>query len=330
MPNSVLVPVDGSNFAEHALPYALGIARRTGATLHLALVHVPVESVSPHYPLADAMEAHDEEQRDSDTAYMEELAKRLEPAGVEIRPALLRGRVAGALERYIVEEELGLVVMTTHGRGGLQRAWLGSTADSLIRHSMIPILLVRPAAETREIGSGSDVEIRRALVALDGSETAEIALRDALELGITREAELMLLHVLQPPVAAASPYLPHTIQLTHDEMEARQAFMQRYLDRLCEQNWLKDRATRTRAVVDYHPAPAIIEISEQVEADLIVLGTHGRGGLRRMILGSVADKVIRGTHRPVLVHRGVGRIARMVYPEARQSTSEQAGFLSPP
>jgi nucleotide-binding universal stress UspA family protein len=330
MPRSVLVPVDGSNFAEHALPYALGIAHRTGATLHLVLVHVPVESVSPHYPLADAMEAHDEEQRDNDTAYMESLMERLEPAGIEIRPALLRGRVAPALEQYVEEKEIGLVVMTTHGRGGLQRAWLGSTADSLIRHSMIPILLVRPSAETREIGPESGMGIRRVLVALDGSETSEIALRDALELGITDGAELVLLHVLQPPVAAASPYLPHTIQLTHDEMEARKAFMQRYLDRLAEQSWLKDRATRTRVVVDYHPAPATLEAAEQLDADLVVLGTHGRGGLRRMILGSVADKVIRGTHRPVLVHRGVGRIARLVHSEARHSTSEQADFLAHP
>jgi nucleotide-binding universal stress UspA family protein len=310
MPSSVLVPVDGSNFAEHALPYALGIARRTGATLHLALVHVPAEILSPNYPLVDALESRDAELREHDASYMESLVERLKPSGVDLKPALLRGRVGSALADYVDAAAIGLVVMTTHGRGGLQRAWLGSTADSLIRHSMIPILLVRPAEDTREIGPDSDHEFRSVLAALDGSDTAETALRDAFEIGVTEDACLILVHALQPPVAAASPYLPHTIQLTHDEMEAREAHMRDYLEGMAAASWLGDRAVEVRVPVDYHPAPAILELAEEEGADLIVLGTHGRGGLRRLVLGSVADKVIRGTHRPVLVHRGVGRLAR--------------------
>lgn len=309
MPRRVLVPVDGSNFSEHALPYALGVARRTGAALHLALVHVPAEIVSSTYPLADAVEDHDAELREHDTTYMEGLVERLRPSGVEIRPALLGGRVGPALADYVDDVGIDLIVMTTHGRGGIQRAWLGSTADALIRHCMIPILLVRPRDETREIGPDSDRTIGKVLAALDGSDTAETALRDAFELGITEDASLVLVHALQPPVAAASPYLPHTIQLTQDEMESREEHMKGYLERVAEEPWLGGRAAEVRVRVDYHPAPAILDLAEEEDVDLIALGTHGRGGLRRLILGSVADKVIRGTHRPVLVHRGVGPIA---------------------
>lgn len=311
MPSSVLVPVDGSNFAEHALPYALGIARRTGAALHLALVHVPAERLSPSYPLADAMETRDAELVEHDVAYMEGLKERLGPSGLELRPALLRGRVGTALAEYVADEGIDLVVMTTHGRGGLQRAWLGSTADSLIRNCMTPILLVRPADDTREIGPDSDHEFRRVLAALDGSDTAETALRDAFEIGVTEDASLVLVHTVQPPVAAASPYLPHTVQLTQDELTAREDHMRAYLERVADADWLAGRPTEVRVRVDYHPAPTILELAEEEDADLIALGTHGRGGLRRLILGSVADKVIRGTHRPVLVHRGAGRIARI-------------------
>lgn len=324
MPSKVLVPVDGSNFAEHALPYALGVARRTGSTLHLALVHVPTEMVSPTYPLVDAMEDRDAELREHDAAYMEDLVERLEPSGVEVRPALLNGRVASALADYVDDRQIDLVVMTTHGRGGIQRAWLGSTADSLIRHCMIPILLVRPSEETREIGPESDREVHRVLAALDGSDTAETALRDAFELGITADASLILVHTLQPPVAAASPYLPHTIQLTHDEMEARERHMKGYLERVAGEAWLGDRSTELRVQVDYHPAPAILEVAEEEDVDLITVGTHGRGGLRRLVLGSVADKVIRGTHRPVLVHRGVGAIARL-RTHGQSESSDDAG-----
>ncbi|MDX1673829.1 MAG: universal stress protein [Longimicrobiales bacterium] len=311
MPSRVLVPVDGSNFAEHALPYALGIARRTGATLHLALVHVPAEAVSPTYPYMDAVADRDEEIREHDATYLEGLVDRLSPSGLELKPALLNGRVPAALADFVDDRQIDLVVMTTHGRGGIQRAWLGSTADSLIRHCMIPILLVRPSEETREIGPESDRRVDRVLAALDGSETAETALRDAFEIGITEDAALVLIHAVQPPVAAASPYLPHTIQLTHDEMEAREDHMRRYLERIAEADWLGGREVEVKVEVDYHPAPAILEVAEERDVDLIALGTHGRGGLRRLILGSVADKVIRGTHRPVLVHRGAGTIARL-------------------
>lgn len=330
MPGSVLVPVDGSNFAEHALPYALGIARQTGATLHLALVHVPAEAVSPTYPLSEAIEAHQLEQRGHETAYLDGLIERLEPSGVKIRPALLSGRVAVALEKYVEEAGIDLVVMSTHGRGGLQRAWLGSTADSLLRHCMIPLLLARPTEGTREIGPGSEREIHRIVAALDGSETAETALRDALDLGITRDASVTLIHVLQPASGVATPYVPQAIQISNGEMESRQRHMASYLESIARGDALKGRSCRIRVEVDYGPAPAILELAEEVDADLIVVGTHGRGGLRRLILGSVADKVIRGTHRPVLVHRGVGRIARLTHLRDRHPVSEQPGSHAHP
>jgi nucleotide-binding universal stress UspA family protein len=184
---------------------------------------------------------------------------------------------------------------------------------------MIPILLVRPAEVTREVEPGRTPRMEHVVVALDGSETSEVALQDALAMGATDGAVLHLVHVLQPAVASASPYLPHTIQLTHDEMAAREAHMGRYLAGIAK--GLEGKTCEIHVEVDYHPAPAVLDLADRVDADLIVLGTHGRGGLRRLLLGSVADKVIRGTHRPVLVHRGVGRIARL--------TQNREGHVSP-
>lgn len=325
MPKTVLVPVDGSSFAEHALPYALGIAHRTGATLHLALVHIVSDRMSPSYPYAEAVAAREAEQRDRDAAYMEELAARLRSAGVTVQPALLRGNVGAELARYIADARIDGVVMTTHGRGGMERAWLGSTADSLIRHSAVPLLLIRPGEETREAGTEIHGGFHRILAGLDGSETAEIALRDALELGLADDATLTLAHIIQPPVAASSPYLPHTIQLTHDEIAAREAFMTRYLEDIEREAWIGSRTTQTVVRVDYNPAPGLLDLARELEADLVVLGTHGRGGLRRMLLGSVADKVIRASDRPVLVHRGLGRVTRLATRVTGHETSQPAG-----
>jgi nucleotide-binding universal stress UspA family protein len=318
IPGSILVPVDGSKFAEHALPYGLGLARRTGASLHLALVHIPLESLSPAYPLADVVEARVLEQRDHETAYLESLVRRLESAGVEIHPALLQGHVAAALSRLVTEREIGLVVMTTHGRGGLQRAWLGSTSDGMIRSCCTPVLLVRPEEEAE----AGERPFRRVVAALDGSVSAERALRSACGPGLTDGASVVLTHVMQPPVVAASPYLPHTLQLSPEEVAAREAQLGAYLEEVGRQDWLAGRTVETRVVVDYEAAPAILEVAAEVDADLIVVGTHGRSGLRRMILGSVADKVVRGTHRPVLVCRGMGSSTRSANMDTRSETSE--------
>jgi nucleotide-binding universal stress UspA family protein len=122
---------------------------------------------------------------------------------------------------------------------------------------------------------------------------------------------------MQPPVANTLPYLPDTIQLTHEEIAAREAHVREYLDGVAGLPLLQGRDVETRILVDYEPALGILELADEASADLIVLGTHGRGGLRRMILGSVADKVIRGTHRAVLVHRGAGGRAHPLGARAR-------------
>jgi nucleotide-binding universal stress UspA family protein len=263
------------------------------------------------------VEARLVEERDREAAYLEELAEGLASSGVAIRPAILQGHVADALTRYAVEHEIDVVAMTTHGRGGIQRAWLGSTTDGMVRQSRMPLLLMRPSDETREIRPTSDRAVRRLLVALDGSDAAEQSLDAALRLGITADASIVLSHVMQPPVANTLPYLPDTIQLTHEEIAAREAHVREYLDGVAGLPLLQGRDVETRILVDYEPALGILELADEASADLIVLGTHGRGGLRRMILGSVADKVIRGTHRAVLVHRGAGGRAHPLGARAR-------------
>jgi nucleotide-binding universal stress UspA family protein len=279
--------------------------------LHLALVHTPTDVGTAAYPMAEALDAHLAEDRAREEAYLEALAARLAPTDLAVRPALLRGHVADTLARHVEDHEVDVVVMTTHGRGGLQRAWLGSTTDSLLRQCRVPLLLIRPCDETREIGPESERLFHRVLAGLDGSDTAERALGEALRLGSTADATVVLLHVMSPSVAAVAPYLPHTVQLTHDEMAAREAYHRGYLEGVSRCDSMSGRTVETRVVVDYDPAPAILDVAEEVDADLIVLGTHGRGGLRRMVLGSVADKVIRGTSRAVLVERGTGRLARL-------------------
>jgi nucleotide-binding universal stress UspA family protein len=307
MIRSVLVPLDGSPFGEHALPLALAVARRAGASLQLVHVHqsVPPASVAG-VTVADAVEVM---LRQEEQAYLDDMAKHL-PVSVPVRTTLLDGAVAQAIHNRAAANGVDLVVLATHGRGALGRFWLGSVTDELIRLLPMPALLVRP----REGGADLEHEpaLRHVLLPLDGSELAEQILGPALALGGLLGCRYTLLRVVKPALRPA--YLPEgtTIAgLRHDavgkqlgewerrlEEEAR-AYLEGVAGRLSGQGL----EVQTRVVVDEQPAQAILREAQVRGADLIALETHGRRTLARLLLGSVADKVIRGTHLPVLVHR---------------------------
>jgi len=150
MDRSILIPLDGSMFAEHALPIARSIALRTGTVLQLALVHVPIP-VRYVEGVAIFDEALEVRNRERERAYLNEVVNRLmtEP-NVSVTSTLLEGKIgkiAETLHDHATVTGVDLMVMTTHGRGGLARFWLGSVTDKLIRQALIPVLLIRRQEE---------------------------------------------------------------------------------------------------------------------------------------------------------------------------------------
>ena len=132
MPKPILVPLDGSTFSEHALPIAAQLARRSGAPLHLVRVHEVATALAP----PDGVPAYDlrwdAALRLQDEEYLRAVAARCaEQEGITARTALLDGPVAAALAAFVAALDIGQIVMTTHGRGGISRAWVGSVADAL-------------------------------------------------------------------------------------------------------------------------------------------------------------------------------------------------------
>jgi nucleotide-binding universal stress UspA family protein len=181
-----------------------------------------------------------------------------------------------------------LVVMATHGRGGLERAWLGSVADDLVRRSPIPLLLLRPGADA----ATSAVRVRRILVPLDGSVLAETILEPALDLArLDPEAQLVLLTVIPPESPGFGP--------------ATRA----WLDGVAHRIHATGVRVRTRVESGAPVARAILEVALQEETDLLALATHGRSGLLRLALGSVADHLLRRSHVPILLQRPAAAVA---------------------
>ena len=287
MHRTILVPLDGSRFGEHALPVALAIARRAGGRLLLAHVEQPyfVDGLVASYNLSGPGD-------DSGLAYLRGVLDRLAGAStVHADGDLLKGPVAGALHEHALAARADLVVMTTHGRGPLSRFWLGSVADELARRLPMPLLLVRPGKNIPDLSA--EPSFRRVLVPLDGSPRSESALVPATELGHLWGASYTLLQVVPP-----APDVP-VLAARH----SREAEAQAYLDEVAGRLVQRGFHARGTVVVAEHPVPGILAAAEPPGADLIVLATRGHGGFKRLLLGSVADKVLRGAPTPVLIYR---------------------------
>jgi nucleotide-binding universal stress UspA family protein len=171
---SILVPLDGSPFAEQALPLALAIGRAARSKVRLVLVH-QLPAVSLSVEAARFYTSMELAARRSERKYLRGLVARLRgPGEARVVSALLAGPVADILTHYVRDSQTDLVVMSTHGRGPLHRAWLGSVADHLIRNLEVPVLLVRP--RERVSAPAGPPGIGRIMVPLDGSPLAEAAL----------------------------------------------------------------------------------------------------------------------------------------------------------
>ena len=294
---TILVPLDGSAFGEHALPLACEIAHRTGAKLLLTHVHLPVTVLASEVA-AYSVEL-DIEQRNSERAHLLNLAKSLrDQAGISVHTELLEAPIAPTIHDYAIDHRVDLIVMTTHGRGPLSRVWLGSVADRLVRTMTIPIILIRP-----HDGDHAPAQVptfKHILIPLDGSALAEQIFEPALNLGRLVEAHYTLLQVVEPPLPSYHQTFTGDGAMV-EQLQQLQASAHSYLDRISERLSAEMHQVTT-AVVIGQPAPAILEYAQAHAVDLIALKTHGRGGFMRLMLGSVADKVARGANTPVLLH----------------------------
>ncbi len=299
MYRSICVPLDGSPFAEQALPLALELARRAGAIMEVALVHHPVPALATAMEVPKIEAQIDQEARAREQIYLSGIVARMRATiNVPLTAVLLDGAVTEALQDHIESSGADLVVITTHGRGRISRFWLGSVADHLMRALHVPVLLVRPSAEAQPAPT-----VQRILLCLDGSPFSEKALAAAVALGRPFDAEYTLLTVIEPVMPITDPSGLMVIPMSAG-LETRQREAARnYLEELATRMRTKGLTVTTHQVNGPAAAETIIEQAEALKADVVALASHGAGGFERLIVGSVADKVIRGSTHPTLVVR---------------------------
>jgi nucleotide-binding universal stress UspA family protein len=297
MKPGILVPLDGTRLAEAALPLALYLAKRDGLPINLVTVWQPL---LPLYDASDELEAWEVEAHAERHRYMADLASRLEGLGVAVSVKYAKGRPAELLPPLAEPGNAKLVVMATHGRGPVLRAGLGSVADQVVRKGSVPVLLVRPGNGEAQVQLAPAAPFRRVLVPLDGSKLAETALERSLFGGESEAIALTLLRVVSlplPTIVAGGGFPPGTYESIVD---AERAAAQEYLDGVAER--LAPWGSVSTAVTEESSAGAgIVGYAAGHDVDLIAMATHGRGGAQRLLLGSVADKVIRTSTVPVLL-----------------------------
>lgn len=292
MSRLILVPLDGSEFSEVVLRTGVDLARKWGARLEVVTVHEPVPPLD--HNLWESVS------REWSESYIDEVAARIKKEeGLNVPGTALCGAPAEAIQRHAEARGVDLIVMATHGRGPMSRFWLGSTADGLVRHSTVPILLLRPDKEKNGL---RDFEPRNVVVPLDGSQESEAILSHALELTGDGAAKFHLVRVFPYPRDLASSYLPHTVQLNAKVFEEARRGAEDYVMAEAQRLTKTGVSAEGHLITDLSPATGIIRFAEQVSADLIAMSTHGRGGVSRLVLGSVTDKVLRGAQIPTLVY----------------------------
>ncbi|MDB4877368.1 MAG: UspA domain protein [Gemmatimonadetes bacterium] len=292
----IVVPLDGSPFGEQPLQLAIRIAERQRAEVELVHVHkaIPPYMVQGAPPLDPALDADLQREQQS---YLDSIARWVqEHSSAGVSTTVLTGmNVAAALAEHLADRRADLVVMATHGKGGLSRIWIGGVANELVRHSDTPVLLVRPSQSgSRETTAPP---FRHVLVPLDGSSADDEAIEHAIAVAGEPDVEFVLLHVVVPVAYLAEPMDTAVTVPTVESVVAQ------HLEELARRIRARGISTSTRILDDVSPAKVIVEIANELDADLIAMETHARTGVSRLLLGSVTDKVMRASSAPVLVHR---------------------------
>lgn len=301
MLRTILVPLDGSQLAERALPIALDIARRAGGTVRLIRTHVPLAIVGATAEgvfTQDMLEA-DDSLRARAQRYLDEQGHNLaRDWGVEVNSSVVDGAPGACIVEAAAEVNADLIVMTTHGAGGFAPGWLGSVCDAVIRHSHRPVL----ALPENDAHGGEPFVPKRIALALDGSARADAVIPMARDLALLFGASVDVVRMVAPFIpndvaSIISNERPDPYGIDAEAQAAKDA-----IDAVAQGLTEAGLTAHATVRVEMSPVKAILAHVEETDPDILALATQGRG-LSRLFIGSVADKLIRGARRPVLVLR---------------------------
>jgi nucleotide-binding universal stress UspA family protein len=317
MVDHIVVPLDGSSLAERVLPHTVAVARAMDAkvTLLRAVARKPPESGSRAVdPLSWHMRKSEAE------AYMKEMAQRLRETGLAAQVRLAEGRAANSIIEFAREEDVDLIIISSHGDSGLSAWNISSVVQKVILRAYTPTMIVRAYQPVTE--ELDDLRYRRLLVPLDGSQRAECTLPWAREIAEHHDGCLILAHVVkEPEVPRRAPLSEEEADLVERLTALNREKGQAYLDDLAGR---LDLDVEPRLVVSEDPAMALHTLADEEEVDLVVMAAHGYSGKKSWPYGSVALNFIAYGSEPLLIVQDVPA-EEAGQTEAERAARERAG-----
>jgi nucleotide-binding universal stress UspA family protein len=286
--DSILVPTDGSDHADRATAHALSLAETFDATVH-ALSVVDIARLAGPFDAGGVDASFIDRVREQAKKDIEHVENRWAQPD-QYRGEVREGTPSRAILEYIDEHDIDLVAMGTHGRRGLSRFVLGSVTEHVLRASPVPVLATRASDD-----DPPTLPYRNIMVPTDGSTCADGAVEHALDIASASGATVHAINVVDTELFVTAP---------------GQMAPSGYIDTLEEKGKesVEEIATRgdaanvtvSKATAEGRPSEGILDYATENEIDLVVMGTHGRGGLDRFLLGSTTERVIRQSSFPVL------------------------------
>jgi len=295
----VLIPLDGSKTAEKVLPYARSLASKLKVPVEVMGV-VDIAEMASHISAEHAryLDKMIEEAERTSRDYLKRIANMF--PGVSVACTLDKGRAAEAIIEKAAADKGTLITMATHGRSGINRWVLGSVAEKVLRATSNPLLLVRAADQAV---SGEEARLTSVIVPLDGSELAESVLPAVTELAKKLDLEIMLFRAFNIPygvyAGADGYYAMNFDQLIAEIKDEATTYLEKKTEEL-KRKGVEKISSLTKEGLS---ADEIISFGRQTPDNLIAMCTHGRSGVKRWVLGSVTETVVRHCGDPVLIIR---------------------------
>jgi nucleotide-binding universal stress UspA family protein len=282
MYEKILVPLDGSELAEQAMPYVERLAKRLKSEVILITVCLPSD------PLERAL-----------TEYVERRAEKIQSLGVKTRSLCIEGEPATSIINFAEKNKVGLIVISTHGHAGISHWPLGSISSKVVQRSNIPVFLVRSSQPGK---APTENKLEKILVTLDGSRFSEAIIPYAEKLAKSMNSEVTLLRVIEPAKLPQLAAYRDREKYEKEFMVKLEREAKRYLAK--KKTALAGKGVKVNSVLlEGKPTETILQYTEKKQVNLIALTTHGFSGITKWAYGSVASKIIEGSPKPVLLVR---------------------------
>jgi nucleotide-binding universal stress UspA family protein len=285
MYEKILVPLDGSEMAEWALPYVEGLAKNYKSEVTLVTACTPGAGLERPFAV-----------------YLSKIADELYTKGLEISSLCIYGDAAAEILNFADKNDVNLIIMSAYGKSGPGIWAMGSIASKVVQRSNIPVLLIRTGSKDDAV---KEKDFKKVMLPLDGSEFSEAVIPYAESLAEKMKSELIVARVIEPIQLPRITYRETEVDIEKHEkklMDTAERKVGEYLSKLVES--LKEKGINAKMVsLQGRPADTILGYSENNDISLIVMATHGYSGISKWAYGSVASRIIEGSKKPLLVVR---------------------------